>query len=305
MLYQAYCDNLQKLTMEAILLTAASESRTPYRAAAPLYSATMASCVEKGGDAYSNMAARYNNSSLYAVGIGTVADSLYAIRHLVYEAKMLTLPQLIEILDSNWEGQEALRAYIRNKLPKYGNNDPRVDDIAVDVARRMADAVNGAPNGRGGIFRLGLWSIDFRYEMGKRTAATPDGRRNGETFSQNASATFGMDREGITSHILSAVKMPGEDAVDGCVMDMELHSSAVSGENGDRMLLATLKTFMEQGGQTAHYNVLNAEVLKDAQLHPEKYTSLQVRVCGWNADFTKMTKREQDEFIARAEMRQG
>ena len=110
-----------------------------------------------------------------------------------------------------------------------------------------------------------------------------------------------MDREGLTSHILSVVKLPGEDAVDGCVMDMELHSSAVAGENGDRVLLATLKTFLEQGGQTAHYNVLNAEVLKDAQVHPEKYTSLQVRVCGWNVFWNTLTKDEQDFFIRQAE----
>ena len=91
----------------------------------------------------------------------------------------------------------------------------------------------------------------------------------------------------------------------GCVLDLDLHSSAVSGENGTKVLLATLKTFLAQGGQTIHYNVLNVDTLKDAKAHPENYPNLQVRVCGWNADFTKMIPKEQDDFIRRAELQQG
>lgn len=304
-LYEACCKNVVNLAEEAMQLTALAESHTPRCFAVPFFSAADRECVIRGGDAQSNMAARYSNSSLIVFGPATLADSLYAIRHLVYETKMLTLPQLIDILDSNWEGQEALRQYIRNKLPKFGNNDPLVDDIVVDLARRLSDTVNGTPNGRGGIFRLGFHSIDFRLYWGMYTAATPDGRLNGETLSQNASASFGMDREGPTGHILSLVKLPGEDMMNGCVLDLDMHSSMVSGKNGTQFLLGTLKTFMEKGGQTIHYNVLDTEILKDAQLNPEKYTNLQVRVCGWNADFTKMAKEMQDSFIQRAEMQQG
>ena len=81
-----------------------------------------------------------------------------------------------------------------------------------------------------------------------------------------------------------------------------MHSSAVAGENGTQALLATLKTFLQKGGQTVHYNILDTETLKDAQLHPENHQNLQVRVCGWNAEFTKMTKQEQDEYILRSQM---
>ena len=304
-LYEVCCKNLSQLADEAMQLTSISESYGPRVLAAPFYSALDRQCVINGGDAHSNTAAKYNNSSLICIGPATLADSLYAIRHLVYETKMLTLPQLIEILDNNWQGQEALRAYVRNKLPKFGTNDPRVDDIAVAVARHMADTVNGTPNGRGGVFRLGYHSIDWRIYWGMHTAATPDGRKNGETLSQNASATFGMDKEGPTAHILSHVKLPGDEMTNGCVLDLDLHSSAVSGENGTKVLLATLKTFLAQGGQTIHYNVLNVDTLKDAKAHPENYPNLQVRVCGWNADFTKMIPKEQDDFIRRAELQQG
>jgi len=303
-LYDAYLQNLRHLTNGAMALTNCAESQMPQRHAAPLYSAVLEDCVTAGGDIYNNFSARYNNSSLVAVGIGTVTDSLYAIRHLVYEKKLLTLPQLIEILDNNWEGQEPLRQYIRNKLPKFGMNESQVDDIAVNIAEKLSRWVNGAPNGRGGVYRLSIFSIDWRAEWAVTTAASADGRKTGETLSQNASAAFGMDRNGHTAHILSVAKLPGEDCVNGLVMDMELHSSAVSGENGTRVLLALLKTFFREGGQTMHYNVLDTEVLKDAQIHPEKYRNLQVRVCGWNADFTKMTKKEQDEYILRSQLQQ-
>lgn len=301
-LYEAFWANTKFLAESAMLLTNTAEARNPSRYASPLFSATMAECVARGGDAYSNNAARYNNSSLMAIGIGTVTDALFAIRQLVYEKKMLTLPQLIGILDSNWEGQEALRSFVRTKLPKYGCGDAQVDSIAVDIANRLSGLVNRAPNGRGGMYRLGIFSIDWRAMWGEHTGASADGRRTGESLSQNASAAFGMDREGPTGHILSVTSLPGEDAANGLVLDMEMHSSAVAGENGTRVLLATLKTFLEKGGQTVHYNILDTETLKDAQLHPENHQNLQVRVCGWNAEFTKMTRQEQDEYILRSQM---
>lgn len=301
-LYEIFWSNAKFLCESAMLLTNTAEVRNPMRYAAPLFSATLSECVARGGDCYSNNAARYNNSSLLAIGIGTVTDALFAIRQLVYEKKLLTLSQLIGILDSNWEGQEALRSYVKNKLPKYGCGNAQVDAIAVDISHRLSDLVNGAPNGRGGVYRLGIFSIDWRSVWGEHTGASADGRRTGESLSQNASATFGMDREGPTGQILSVTALPGEDAANGLVLDMEMHSSAVAGENGTRVLLATLKTFLEKGGQTVHYNILDTKTLKDAQLHPENHQNLQVRVCGWNAEFTKMTKQEQDEYILRSQM---
>lgn len=301
-LYDAFLQNVRHLIDGSIGLTRCAESQFSNRHAAPLYSAVLEDCVALGGDIYGNCAARYNNSSLNAYGIGTATDSLYAIRHLVYETRQLTLAQLIAILDSNWEGQEPLRQFIRNKLPKYGCGEDTVDAIAEDIGKKLAAWVNGVPNGHGGQYRLGIFSIDWRSECGLKTGASADGRKTGETLSQNASATFGMDRNGPTGHIASVTRLPGEDAVNGLVMDMELHSSAVAGENGTKVLLSILKTFFQKGGQTIHYNVLDTETLKDAQIHPENHQNLQVRVCGWNADFTKMTKAEQDEYIVRSQM---
>ena len=300
--YDAVKANLKVLADSVMLLTSTAEARNPLWLASPFFSATMQECVERGGDAFANNANRYNNTSICLYGIGTLADSVYAVWHLVYEKKMLTLAQLTEILDSNWKDQESLRLYIRNKLPKYGNADPRVDDFAVDIANYMASLINGAPNARGGVYRMGIFSITQRIVCGEHTAATPDGRCCGETLSQNASATFGADRQGPTSHIISVTRLPAEDGINGTVLDMELHSSAASGTDGAHVLLATVKTFLHKGGHSVNYNVLDTETLKDAQLHPENHQNLQVRVSGWNAQFTKMDKQEQDEYILRSQM---
>lgn len=299
-LYEAFKANLTVFAENAMALSSRFEERYPQMHGSPLFSASLTSCVRNGGDAYCDFAADYNNSSLNVIGLATAADSLYAIRKVVYEDRQLTLPELVHILDTNWEGQEPLRLYMRNKLPKYGVGDSRVDSIAADISRTLSDCINGTPNGRGGVFRLGVLSIDWRKTWGVYTGASADGRCIGETMSQNASATFGMDKDGLTGHILSAAVIDGVDAVNGSVLDLEMHSSAVRGEHGTQALVASLETFLQAGGQTVHYNVLDTETLKDAQIHPENHANLQVRMCGWNVLFTHLSKASQDEFIARS-----
>jgi formate C-acetyltransferase len=301
-LYDAFLQNTHHLVTGAINLTCCSESQMPNRHAAPLFSAVLEDCVQSGGDIYCNFAARYNNSSLMAVGLGTAVDALVAIRELVYERKLLTLPQLIEILDNNWEGQEALRQFARNKLPKYGCGEDKVVVIAEDIGKKLSKWVNGVPNGRGGIFRLSIFSIDWRTEWGYKTAASADGRKTGETLSQNASATFGMDRGGITALINSVTNIDLAEFPTGSVLDIVLHPSAVSGDDGLESFYAVLSTYFKKGGMAMHGNIFDAEVLKEAQENPEKYKNLQVRVCGWNAYFVNLSKVEQDAFIRQAEV---
>ena len=304
-LYEAFDRNAQDFIRKSMEMTNRYEARHSMLHSAPFFSATMISCVEKGGDVYCDYTARYNNTSVNIIGLGTAIDSLCAIRKLVYEDKRLTLQELISILDNNWEGQEVLRGIIWNKFPKYGTGNKIVDTLAAETVHRISGYVNGVPNAKGGVYRLGIMSIDWRRTWGERTAASADGRKNGDTLSQNASATFGKDKEGPTGHILSVAALDSVDAVNGVILDMDLHSSAVRGKNGTHVLMATLDTFMKSGGQTIHYNVLDTDTLRDAQLHPENYPNLQVRLCGWNVLFTHMSKKAQDEFIRRSEMQAG
>ena len=301
-LFKAFLDNCDSFITNSIDLTVQYEKRYPKMQASPFFSACLTSCVEQGGDAYCDNAARYNNSSINVIGIGTVSDSLYAIRRLVYEEKRLTLQELVAILDSNWETAPILRHTVRNKFPKYGNGIAEVDAIAGAIADHLSAKINNVPNGRNGVFRMGILSIDWRKTWGVHTAASADGRLHGETLSQNASAAFGMDKEGPTGQILSAATLDGTNAVNGSVLDLDLHETMVRGSSGTDVLVATLEAFLKAGGHTVHYNVLNSDTLRDAQRHPEEYPNLQVRVCGWNALFIHLSKESQDEFIWRSQL---
>ena len=290
--------NLCKCAMKATDLW---EAKYKMIHAAPILSATYEAALEKGGDLYCDSSARYNNSSLNAMGLATAADSLCAIRKLVFEDKRYTLAELCEILRADWSGNEPLRLYCKNKLPKFGNGDPVVDSVAAEIVEALDSFVSGKPNVKGGVYRLGLFSIDQRWSLGKHTAASADGRWAGETLSQNTGATFGCDREGTTAHLLSVTALDAGRTPNGSIVDIDLHSSAVEGENGLSALLATLHTYIEMGGFAVHYNVLNTEVLKDAVKYPDRYPNLQVRLCGWNVLFSSLSDREKEEFIRRSE----
>ena len=190
---------------------------------------------------------------------------------------------------------------VKRTFPKYGMGDLYADSLARAMMERMANRINGRPNAKGGVYRFGAFTVDWRFAFGEKTGASADGRYASETISKNLCATLGADREGVTAHIASAARLGGEITPNGSVVDVSFHSSAVRGENGMRALMASLNTFVEAGGSSIQYNVLNAETLRDAQKHPENYPNLQVRVCGWNATFISLTEKEQNEFIAQAE----
>ena len=184
-------------------------------------------------------------------------------------------------------------------MAKYGMADRSVDLYAADLAQNLAKMINKVPNEKGGYYRLGLHSITVRWLMGSTLAATPDGRLAGESTSLNTGASFGADREGITAHILSVTEIDSSNSPNSVTLDLDMHSSMVMGENGLNAMYATLKTYIERGGFSVHYNVLNADVLRAAQKKPEDYPNLQVRLCGWNALFNHLPKNQQDEYIAR------
>ena len=267
---------------------------------APILSGAYTSSLEKGGDLYCDYTALYNNSSVNGLGLATAADSLIAIKKLVYDDKAITLEKLTEILKSNWENQKPLRLMIKNKFPKFGLNDENVNKIVKDIVDVMYEVIGGKPNLKGGVYRLGLFSINWRWEFGEKTGASADGRLAGETLSQNTSASFGADKDGATAHLLSVAAIDASETPNGAIVDIDLHSSAVKGKNGIKAMVSTLKTYFGLGGFAVHYNVLDTEVLKDARLKPEKYPNLQVRLCGWNVLFSSLSEKEKDEFIARS-----
>lgn len=298
--FSAFEEQLRQFCRDVIRMSDNNERNAARLHFAPFFSSAFDPAMERGGDIFAKHTAKYNNTSIVCVGLATAVDSLAAIRKLVFEDKTCTMAELTQILRNNWEGQEALRLRIKNRFPKYGQADPVTDEIAARVVRILSEEINNHPNVKGGVYRLGLFSIIWRWDMGQKTAATPDGRLAGETLSLNTGASFGAAKQGATAHMISVAGIGNHQVPDGSVCDLDLHSSAVAGENGLNAMQAALESYFAMGGFAVHYNVLNVQTLKEARVNPQLYPDLQVRLCGWNVLFSSLKEYEKDEFIARA-----
>ncbi|MGI6172503.1 MAG: pyruvate formate lyase family protein [Christensenellales bacterium] len=270
----------------------------------PLFSATLRECVESGKDAYAG-GAKYNNSSAYMYSNATLVDSLVMIDKFVYRTHEYTLPEFIGILDSDWEGHEALRLRALRDEDKWGNDRDLPDALCVELCEEVARYGNSIQNGRGGRFKVAMYTIDFNRFYGEHTGATADGRKAGQILSRNLGASSGMDRCGVTSLMRSCTKLDLTEFPTGTVLDIMLHPTAVAGEEGLGAFAALILSYMEMGGYAIHGNVFDAAVLRAAQREPDRYKNLQVRVCGWNVYFVNLSRAEQEEFIRRAELAQA
>lgn len=267
---------------------------------APLFSGTLDECMEKGMDAYAG-GAKYNNTSINAFGLADAVDSLIAVKKAVFEEERLTLNEFKQILRDNWYDNEKLRMICKNCYPKYGNNSAEADEIMLELTELITSEINNKPNNRGGIYRCGMFSIDWYSGFGRATGALPDGKLNGEAISKNLNPVIGQDKNGATSLINSITKIDFSKVPNGAVLDLLLHSSVTKGEAGISVMLCLLKVFMNRGGFGIQINTLNSEILKKAQKHPEQYKNLQVRLCGWNVYFVNLSEQEQMEFIKMSE----
>lgn len=265
----------------------------------PLYSGTITSCMEKGQDIFDGGAV-YNNSSIKCCCIGSAVDSLLSIKRLVFDEKICTLDELVSILKNDWKDAEVLRADILHDKNKYGNNLPEPDLLAKEIYDFIAHRVIGKNNNRGGVFRLGADSVMHYSILGKRAGATPDGRKAREPLSKNLLCSTGMDRRGITALLQSVTKIDHSYFTDGAVFDFQFHKTAVEGDEGLEAMRSVINAYFERGGLAIQGNVFDPAILRDAQINPDKYHNLQVRICGWNVYYVDLSKQEQDEYIIRA-----
>jgi formate C-acetyltransferase len=294
--YHNVLKELEDYTIEC--MNAMSRYEPHYNDIGPsmIMSPTYKNSRESGIDVYSG-GAKYNNTSIVGAGLATLVDSLVAVKKVVFEDKLKTFDELRNVLLSNWQQDENLRLLIKRKHSKFGNNTTEADNLAKDIYNRFAALINGRKNGLGGVFRCGMFSVDWRFWMGEKTGATPDGRYSGEPLSKNLAASIGQDKNGVTAYLNTLLKFNAENCPDGYVADVVLHCSAVRDEDGMNAFESLLTTFMEKGGFSVHFNVLNPETLLKAQKEPEKYQNLQIRLCGWNVRFVDLDKKQQDEFI--------
>lgn len=265
-----------------------------------IYSATIEGALKKGVDAYQS-GVKFNNSALLNCGFASLVDAVMSVKKFVYEKKIVTLEELAKALIANWSGFEGLHTKVVKSLRKYGNDDAETDRYTEAMSAYFASKVNNRPNARGGVYKAIMHTAMEFVREGEKTGATPDGRYAGDEISKNGSPSVGMDREGVTALIKSALKAHPYTYCESFCLDVMLHPSAVSGDEGLEIMKSLLFMYMKNGGQSIQFNVFNTETLRDAQKHPEKYENLQVRVCGWNVLWNNLSEKEQNAYITRAE----
>ena len=298
--YKAYIRQLEHILEGGIKAVNSFEIYQDVVNPSPMYSATLINSLQTMLDGYAN-GSKYNNTAILHTGFASAVDSLMAVKYLVYDKKITTLNELKKALENDWDGYAMLRLQAQKCPHKFGNNDPETDMYAAAISRWLCMKENMRPNARGGVYKSAMHSARHYLRFANVTEATPDGRKKGDELSKNISPVMGMDKQGVTALVHSAVKVdPSLFTTDFC-LDVMLHTSATEGNDGLTAMNAVLRTYMENNGLAIHFNVFNAETLHDAQVHPEKYENLQVRVCGWNVLWKNLSRAEQDAYILRCE----
>ena len=261
--------------------------------------ATIDGCMESGLDVLDG-GAKYNSTGFTALGIGNVADSLMTIKKLVFDDEFVTARELYDALTNNWQGHDDLRQHIISEVPHYGNDIPEVDELASWALGAYADHMNAARGPRGK-WRGGTFTVTTHLEFGSLTLATPDGRGDGEPLAEAISPRQGFDRNGPTSYLISASKLPHYKLGNGDQLNIRFSPSTVRGEGGTKKLADLIGAYFDQGGMQVQFNVVSTETLHEAQETPDKHENLIVRIAGFSVYFVEMSKTLQDDFITRTE----
>lgn len=265
----------------------------------PFLSITVDDCIKKAKN-YNAGGARYNTRYLQGVGIGTLTDSLASIKKHVFEDKRLTMGELLDVLEKNFEGREEIRQLFLNRTPKYGNDDDYADDIMKEAFNAYYNEVNGRPTVCGGTYRIDMLPTTCHVYFGEVTGATPDGRLSGVPQSEGISPVQGADRLGPTGVIKSAGKMD-HLKTGGTLLNQKFSPSIVgTGESLDKWA-QLVRTYFKMDGHHIQFNVVDAQTLRDAQKNPEDYRDLIVRVAGYSDYFNDLGEALQNEIIARTE----
>ena len=265
----------------------------------PFLSLIIDDCVANGTD-YINGGARYNTNYIQGVGVGTVTDSLTALKLHVYEEKSIELSEFIGALKSNFDEFETLRYALVYKTPKYGNDDDRADLQLRDVFEIYYDAVNGRRSPRGATYRINLLPTTCHVYFGSVMQASPDGRKAGLPVSEGISPVQGADTNGPTSVIKSAAKID-HLRTGGTLLNQKFSPSFFRTDEDIRKVSQLVRSYFRMDGHHIQFNVVNAETLREAQKHPEKFRDLIVRVAGYSDYFNDLGYDLQEEIIKRTE----
>lgn len=264
---------------------------------APFLSVLTDDCIRTGRD-YNAGGARYNNTFIQAVGIGSVTDSLAALRRAVYEERVIDLPGLVAVLDRDFADDEPLRQRLLHRVPKYGNDDDAADALMVRTFETLFALIDGRPNTKGGAYRLEMLPTTCHIYFGAVTGAMPDGRRAGAPLSEGISPVQGADRRGPTAVLNSAAKMD-HVRTGGTLLNLKFTPRFLEGEEGIDRLAQLVRGYFRQDGHHVQFNVVRAETLRAAQADPEAHRDLIVRVAGYSDYFCDLSRELQEEIISR------
>lgn len=265
----------------------------------PLLSSTIEGCVESGKDITWG-GARYNHGAIGCQALATIADSLIAIKWAVFDKKLLTMEELIKHVRNNFEGAEDVRRKLLN-APKYGNDNPYADEVAKWVADTISGTVTKQKFWAGGRYRTCLISSLTQTVEGAGCGATPDGRPARAAVSNGMSPSNAMDVNGVTAALRSAASVSGAPFSDGTSFNITLNPSVIRTEEGLDKFASLIEAYFALGGRHVQFNPMSKEMLLDAQVHPENYTELVVKVSGFSERFIDIPKSLQDDIIARTE----
>jgi len=269
----------------------------------PFLSLIIDDCIAKAID-YNAGGARYNTTYIQGVGLGSITDSLTAMKHHVFEHKTIRMKGMLQALKQNFDNFEKLRLELIYETPKYGNDRDVADDQAREIFERFYDAVNGRPNAIGGMHRINFLPTTSHVYFGSITGALPDGRKAGQPLSEGISPFQGADTKGPTAVLKSAAKID-HIRTGGTLLNQKFSPEFFEGEENIMKLSALIRSYFRMNGHHIQFNVVTAETLRLAQKHPEKYRDLIVRVAGYSDYFNDLGEDLQDEIIRRTEHQSG
>jgi pyruvate formate-lyase/glycerol dehydratase family glycyl radical enzyme len=299
MLYEAFVRQLNYIVDLKIKVNNYIERMYAKYAPAPFLSVVIADCITKGKDYYDG-GPRYNTNYIQCCGIGTVTDSLSAIKTHVFDNKAVGIKDLQKALLRNFEGQEALRLRLLNKTPFYGNDDDDADGIMQRVYADLFDAIDGKPNTKGTSYHLNMLSTTCHVYFGKMLGASANGRLAGLPISDGTSPAHGADRNGPTAVIKSLAKMDQVKS-GGTLLNQRFLPGVLQDEDGIEKLCHLIRTYFNLNGHHIQFNIVDSETLRRAQHKPDEYRDLLVRVAGYSDYFVDLDMDHQEEIIARTE----
>jgi formate C-acetyltransferase len=308
-LMQSLEERIRFFTKAQVELDRVADSTLEENTPDVLCSSLVKDCIKRAKNLFEG-GARFDWISGLLVGNANIANALAAIKYLVFDKKTISASELMDALNDNFESEKGqlIRKLIKNKPPKYGNDDDYADLLLKKVFDIYCDEIADYKNlrcGRGPEscgYYAGTSSLTANVAMGSVTEATPDGRRYGEPFAEGCSPAHCDDISGPTAVLKSVSKLPAKKILGGVLLNQKFNPSYIKSENGVMKFIALIKTFFnELNGFHVQYNVVTTEKLRDAQKNPEKYKDLIVRVAGYSALFTQLSPEIQEDIIGRTE----